>query len=175
MMDSANEAPDHAGPGQRRQSVAGDRVLRVPHIEPPPRRRIEIGQVVLDPGAHQIDQPARNRPSGHTDRAALDAAKEPRPRDIGRVDDRVDTLPGQRLGQFQRMDHTAARVGRVRKDRDPHHGPHPINARSEKSQIVSRAPPSRIATRRSAVATPISAAAIPRAAKRATTAVTSSG
>jgi hypothetical protein len=180
MVDGAGKALDEAALLERCQGISRDPILGVPDVELPVRGRFEMADIVSNTGLdHRRDVSTRGC-SSNARRPAGRIAEKARARRIRRVHGRLMTEAAKRLAELERMHHAAARVGRVRQNRDAQRLDHanaptwwqPISGSRAKSQIGSVAMPSLRSTRRSGVTCPISAAAIPRAVKRASTAGT---
>ncbi len=183
MVYGAGKALDEAALLQRRHGVSRNPILGMPDVELPVPGRFEIAEIVGDAGLdHRNDISSGGRGS-NARRPAGRVAEKARARRIRRVHGRLMTQTAKRLAELERMYHAAARVGRVRQNRDAQRSSHanaptwwqPISGSRVKSQIGSVAMPSLRSTRRSGVTCPISAAAMPRAVKRASTAGTFTG
>ena len=177
VVHGARKATDQAAP----LSVARhsrDAVLGMPDVEAPMLRPLEMPEVVANAGLDHRRDVASDGGGHNAHRPTNRVAEEACAARVRRMHRHVVAEPGERIAELERMHDPATRVGRMGEDGDAQRQRHaststcrqPISGATAKSQMVSTAVPSAMTTRRSAVIVPMSAAAIPRAQKCASTA-----
>ncbi len=161
MVDGADEIFDNARGGAVGQGVGIDAVLGVVNVE--------MGAVGADMGRDFCDSLGHHGVEIFGRRGARDGdvaggglAEKPGARGVGGVDGDIVAGEGQRMPKFQRVDHTAARVGGMGVERD-FHAAQPMRLVSVKRQSVASCLPSRKRTMREESVVPMVAAAMFRA------------
>jgi hypothetical protein len=112
VMHRSDEFVDVSPALQRRERVAGDAVVRMIEIEA--RSIGQIFDIFGDPLFDHCERVARRWRDWERVRPTMCRPEEALPFGVGRVQDDVMPERGQRLGELQRMDDSAARVGGVR-------------------------------------------------------------
>ncbi len=119
VMHRPREAFYHSPLLQGGERIAGDRVLGMEEIETPVLGCFEMPDIIGDPQPHHVGDVLRGGRGHHRDRRRDRGAKQPLAGRVRRMDHRLMAEPGQRVGEFDRVHHAAARVGGMRQHRDP--------------------------------------------------------